>query len=282
MSDPGGSDPFCPHCGAPVPTAGAPYCNACGNPLVSKVPGADPTKTRRFALVATGAVAAAIALVVIVVVVATRVREPSSDAGSRTPDQTNNSGGSTGGDNSTSPTITSVGKSGVSCESPAPNPKTFSAPPSPKIDQSRDYRATMNTNYGKFTIALYARDAPVTVNNFVSLSCDGFYSGSKFHRLTTSATLSVLQGGDATVGDGTGGPGYKIPDELSRAKQVGYKRGTVAMANTGAPDSGGSQFFIVVNDATMCPRHDASVVLTLRPAARGCGASGGAAPAAST
>lgn len=145
---------------------------------------------------------------------------------------------------------------GISCTTPAPaNPKEYAGLGPMKIAwDSREYVAMMTTNYGVIEIELFAQDAPMTVNNFVSLACDGFYNNTKFHRVTTSPQLAVIQGGDATAGNGTGGPGYSIPDELSRAKRDGYKRGAVAMANSG-PDTSGSQFFIVVKDSVLPPNY---------------------------
>lgn len=149
-----------------------------------------------------------------------------------------------------------IGK-GISCPTAAPaNPREYPGQGPMLIAwDSKAYSATVKTNFGEFTIFLYSQDAPITVNNFVSLACDGFYNSTKFHRISTSPSLSVLQGGDATRLDGTGNPGYTIADELTRAKQDGYRRGTVAMANSGSPDSGGSQFFVVVKDSTLPPQY---------------------------
>jgi peptidyl-prolyl cis-trans isomerase B (cyclophilin B) len=87
----------------------------------------------------------------------------------------------------------------------------------------------------------------------------GYFDGTPCHRLTTSESLKVLQCGDPT-GLGTGGPGYTINDEpptsLATDAQSGvavYPRGTVAMAKTAAPDSGGSQFFLVYADSQLPP-----------------------------
>lgn len=155
---------------------------------------------------------------------------------------------------SDSPTVP-VGQ-GISCTTPAPpNPKEYPGLGPMKIAwDSRDYVANLATNYGTIEIELFAQDAPMNVNNFVSLACDGYYNNTKFHRVTNTPQLSVIQGGDATAGDGTGGPGYTVPDELSRAKQDGYKRGAVAMANSG-PNTNGSQFFIVYKDTMLPPNY---------------------------
>lgn len=145
---------------------------------------------------------------------------------------------------------------GLSCATPATTPAhTYPGFGPMKIDYAnKKYQAVMVTNFGTINIDLYSTDAPETVNNFASLACDGYYNNSKFHRIANTSPLFVIQGGDPLHGDGTGDPGYTIPDELDRAKQDGYKRGTVAMANRG-PDSGGSQFFIVVKDSVLQPNY---------------------------
>lgn len=105
---------------------------------------------------------------------------------------------------------------------------------------------TLETNYGKIVIELYADDAPNTVNNFVTLAQKGFYDGLTFHRVIKGF---MIQGGDPN-GNGTGGPGYQFPDELNpvtASYKAGYKRGVVAMANAG-PNTNGSQFFIMHQD----------------------------------
>jgi peptidyl-prolyl cis-trans isomerase B (cyclophilin B) len=103
--------------------------------------------------------------------------------------------------------------------------------------------ATMRTNRGAIELELFDADAPVTVENFVKLSRDGFYDGVVFHRVIENF---MIQGGDPT-GTGTGGPGYQFEDEFNPHKM---ERGALAMANAG-PNTNGSQFFIVTADA--CP-----------------------------
>ncbi len=101
---------------------------------------------------------------------------------------------------------------------------------------------TIETAKGTITLGLQADLSPIAVGNFVALAECGFYDGVVFHRLVPGF---VIQGGDPD-GNGTGGPGYSIADE----PLVGnYRRGTVAMARTPAPDSQGSQFFLVLDDA---------------------------------
>jgi cyclophilin family peptidyl-prolyl cis-trans isomerase len=96
----------------------------------------------------------------------------------------------------------------------------------------------VDTDVGTFTVALDAKAAPKTVNNFVFLAREHFYDGLTFHRVIPGF---VVQGGDPQ-GNGSGGPGYKFGDELPKAGA--YKVGSLAMANSG-PNTNGSQFFIV-------------------------------------
>jgi peptidyl-prolyl cis-trans isomerase B (cyclophilin B) len=101
--------------------------------------------------------------------------------------------------------------------------------------------ATLHTNHGAIGIELFPDDAPKTVENFVSLSREGFYDGLTFHRVIPDF---MIQGG-CPRGDGTGGPGYQFEDEPNEHR---VERGALAMANAG-PDTNGSQFFIVTTGA---------------------------------
>ena len=101
----------------------------------------------------------------------------------------------------------------------------------------------LHTTMGDITIRLYD-DMPVTAGNFEKLVRSGFYDGTIFHRVIPDF---MIQGGDPT-GTGTGGPGYTITDEF--VKGHSNVRGTISMANTGRPNSGGSQFFINLVDNT--------------------------------
>ena len=113
--------------------------------------------------------------------------------------------------------------------------------------------AIIKTNYGTIILDLYQDVMPITVGNFVDLAQEGFYDGTKFHRVISGF---MIQGGDPnTKSDdvasyGTGGPGYTIEDEFVDDERLSNVVGTVAMANTGQPNSGGSQFFINVADNT--------------------------------
>ena len=120
----------------------------------------------------------------------------------------------------------------------------WSSAPATTIDSAKTYTATVKTDVGTFVIALDAKDAPQTVNNFVFLAQHHFFDCVIFHRVIPGF---VDQTGDPT-GTGSGGPGYTIPDELpAKASNPAdqYPLGSVAMANTGQPHSGGSQWFIV-------------------------------------
>jgi cyclophilin family peptidyl-prolyl cis-trans isomerase len=112
--------------------------------------------------------------------------------------------------------------------------------PDMQIDLDTIYQVTIETDRGTIVMELDPGLAPVTVNNFVSLARDGFYTGLKFHRVVPDF---VIQGGDPE-GSGRGGPGYKFEDEPVKGE---YTLGAVAMANAG-PDTNGSQFFICIDD----------------------------------
>ena len=120
----------------------------------------------------------------------------------------------------------------------------YSSAPAMSIDPAKTYTATVKTDVGTFVIALDAKDAPQTVNNFVFLAQHHFFDCVIFLRVIPTF---VDQTGDPT-GTGSGGPGYTIPDELpAKASNPAdqYPLGSVAMANTGQPHTGGSQWFIV-------------------------------------
>ncbi|MCX4821764.1 peptidylprolyl isomerase [Streptomyces sp. NBC_01142] len=140
-----------------------------------------------------------------------------------------------------------------------PSQSESTAPePAMSIDRKAKYSMSLKTNEGDVTVTMDAAKTPRTVNSFKSLADKGFFDGTKCHRLTTQG-IFVLQCGDPK-GDGFGGPGYTIPDEdlvsLGKAGadgKVTYAAGTVAMANTGKPNSGGSQFFLVYKDSKLPP-----------------------------
>ncbi|MFB8777911.1 peptidylprolyl isomerase [Streptomyces broussonetiae] len=128
--------------------------------------------------------------------------------------------------------------------------------PAISIDKSAKYTMKLATTCGDIDIDLKASAAPHTVNSFNFLAGKGYFDHTTCHRLTTNG-IYVLQCGDPT-GSGTGGPGYTIPDENLKDESLKddvYPAGTVAMANTGQKDSGGSQFFLVYQDSQLPPNY---------------------------
>ena len=106
------------------------------------------------------------------------------------------------------------------------------------IDPSKTYTATFNTSRGEIVCELFAKDKPITVNNFVFLARDKFYDDTTFHRVIGDF---MIQGGDPE-GTGRGGPGYRFEDEI-KGKTNNHQPGALSMANAG-PNTNGSQFFI--------------------------------------
>ncbi|HXF44279.1 MAG TPA: peptidylprolyl isomerase [Candidatus Paceibacterota bacterium] len=135
-------------------------------------------------------------------------------------------------------------------EEPAKQP----VPQNSSLNESDAPVITLETNFGVIKFKTYPKDAPRTVENFITLAEKGFYNGLTFHRVISGF---MIQGGDpncnssTTLGPcGAGGPGYKFDDELdprTPSYQEGYKKGVVAMANAG-PNTNGSQFFIMLED----------------------------------
>lgn len=121
--------------------------------------------------------------------------------------------------------------------------KPMNKSPEMTIDDKKRYGAVLHTDKGDVTISLDAKHAPRTVSNFISLSRKNFYDNTIFHRVINGF---MIQGGDPN-GNGTGGPGYQFDDENLGGD---YKRGIVAMANSG-PNANGSQFFIMHKDTDM-------------------------------
>ena len=110
----------------------------------------------------------------------------------------------------------------------------------------------MTTNFGDITLTMDRADAPCTINSFVSLSEQGFYDDTPCPRIGDQEGFGILQCGDPT-GTGSGGAGYSVADELTGDET--YGAGTIAMANTGAPDTNGSQFFLVFRDSQFPPSY---------------------------
>ena len=118
------------------------------------------------------------------------------------------------------------------------------------IDANKTYTVTFKTSRGEIVCDLFAKDKPVTVNNFVFLAREKFYDNTTFHRVIAEF---MIQGGDPTA-TGRGGPGYRFEDEI-KGRSNQHKIGSLSMANAG-PNTNGSQFFIthVVTDY-LDPKH---------------------------
>jgi peptidyl-prolyl cis-trans isomerase B (cyclophilin B) len=129
--------------------------------------------------------------------------------------------------------------------------KDVGLPPDPKPSPTASHTMTLSTSQGTIAIKLDGAKAPCTVQSFVYLLGKKFFDNTYCHRVTTGATLSVLQCGDPS-GTGSGGPTYQVKDE--NLKGAKYTRGTVAMAN-GGPNTNGSQFFLVDKDSTLGPNY---------------------------
>lgn len=153
--------------------------------------------------------------------------------------------------------------------------------------------ATIQLNDDEVELTLDRSSAPCTVHSFVSLVEQGYYDETHCHRLVDQG-IFVLQCGDPT-GSGSGGPGYTIPDEINEELDyedymgmgVIYPPGTVAMANVGAPNTGGSQFFLVWADSPLPPEYtvfgtfdEDSLAVIGQIAAQGVDASDGQSPIA--
>lgn len=129
-----------------------------------------------------------------------------------------------------------------------PAARPVQPPPSTGVSSQGTVAATVDTSAGPIPLTLDRALAPCTVNSFLSLAKQGYFNDTSCHRLTTDPGLQVLQCGDPT-GTGSGGPGYTVPDEVF--PQLTYGRGILAMAKTSAPNSGGSQFFMVYGDGQL-------------------------------
>jgi len=134
------------------------------------------------------------------------------------------------------------------------NKKTNNMNPNEELNKNNgniNPTAIIYTNKGDIELEIFADKMPITANNFMSLAESGFYDNTKFHRVIEGF---MIQGGDPnTKGNdeslyGTGGPAENVQDEFVKDEVLTNTRGTIAMANTGQPNSGGSQFFINLGD----------------------------------
>lgn len=116
--------------------------------------------------------------------------------------------------------------------------KQYEARPAMALHSDKLYRATIQmARGGSFTVELFPKAAPETVNSFVFLAQEGFFNGVTFHRVVPGF---VAQAGNPT---GSGGPGYQLPDEVNDLK---HRAGVLAMAKAAESNSAGSQFYITL------------------------------------
>jgi peptidyl-prolyl cis-trans isomerase B (cyclophilin B) len=122
----------------------------------------------------------------------------------------------------------------------------------PSVPADTNDVAVLKTSDGEMVIQFWPDVAPNTVSNFVKLAQSGFYDGTTFHRIIDGF---MIQGGDPNTKDlskeneyGQGGPGYTIQGEVSNRSDRHHTRGVISMANSGSPDTAGSQFFICLAD----------------------------------
>lgn len=137
-----------------------------------------------------------------------------------------------------------------------PSPSVTSSPKTmkqyqsfPKLtgDKLKNKKAIIETGKGKIEFEIYP-EATQASSSFIFLASEKFFDGLTFHRVEDNF---VIQGGDP-LGNGTGGPGYKFADDRPITRD--YKKGTVAMANSG-PNTNGSQFFICLEDLPTLPKN---------------------------
>jgi cyclophilin family peptidyl-prolyl cis-trans isomerase len=119
-------------------------------------------------------------------------------------------------------------------------PDAFEGAPQLCIDPEKTYTAEVTTNFGSFTIDLNTAGAPGNVNNFVTLARYGYYDGTGCHRIIADFVVQCGRPGEDETA-----PGYNVPDELPTEP---YEIGMIAMANTGSPDTGGGQWFVITGE----------------------------------
>jgi cyclophilin family peptidyl-prolyl cis-trans isomerase len=203
-------------------------------------------RRRNLAIVAT---AVAVAVVVVAALLITGVF--SSDDESSNDASASSSAAAT---DTAAPTTNADGT--ISCnylpdDSGNPNLKDVGTPPTPEATPTQGTATLlMSTTQGDLTLTLDRTKAPCAAASFAYLASQKFFDGSPCHREVNQPTFGVLQCGDPT-GSGSGGPSYKFAQEIPEGTT--YPRGTIAMANTGQPNSTGSQFFLCFVDTQLSP-----------------------------
>jgi cyclophilin family peptidyl-prolyl cis-trans isomerase len=204
-------------------------------------------RRRNLAIVAT---AVAVAVVVVAALLITGVF--GSDDSSN--DAAGGSSSSAVPTDTAAPTTNADGT--ISCnylpdDSGNPNLKDVGTPPTPEATPTQGTATLlMSTTQGDLTLTLDKTKAPCAAASFAYLASQKFFDGSACHREVNQPTFGVLQCGDPT-GTGSGGPSYKFAQEIPEGTT--YPRGTIAMANTGQPNSTGSQFFLCFVDTQLSP-----------------------------
>jgi cyclophilin family peptidyl-prolyl cis-trans isomerase len=204
-------------------------------------------RRRNLGIVATAVAVAVLVVAALVITGALSGDDPSSDAAGST-----SSSAATGG--SAAPTTNADGT--ISCtyapdDSGNPNLKDVGTPPTPEATPTQGTATLlMSTTQGDLTLTLDRTKAPCAAASFTYLASQKFFDGSPCHREVNQPTFGVLQCGDPT-GSGSGGPSYKFAQEVPEGTT--YPRGTIAMANTGQPNSTGSQFFLCFTDTQLSP-----------------------------
>ncbi|MCG8149961.1 peptidylprolyl isomerase [Pimelobacter simplex] len=203
-----------------------------------------------------------------------------SPSSAKDPETTDGASSPAASGSPTATETTSGGGAAGTCEYVASGDAARKVTPPPATPEyTEKVPAVLKTSVGDLKVTLDGDKAPCTVSSFASLAEQGYYDNTSCHRQGNDPGFEFLQCGDpyfdpkaAQPDDktGTGGPGYTIPDEVDGTET--YPAGTLAMANTGQPDSGGGQFFIVFGDSQFPPSYtvwghlDAASLETLKKA----------------
>ena len=193
--------------------------------------------------------AGAVAVVVVAALIITGVFSGDGDS-------TDTAGTSPAAPTSSAAAATTNADGTISCtyspdDSGNPNLKDVGTPPTPEATPTQGTSTLlMSTNQGDLTLTLDRTKAPCAAASFAYLASQKFFDGSPCHREVNQPTFGVLQCGDPT-GTGSGGPSYTFAQEVPAGTT--YPRGTSAMANSGPPDSTGSQFFLCFVDTQLPP-----------------------------
>jgi peptidyl-prolyl cis-trans isomerase B (cyclophilin B) len=232
---------------------------------------AKQARMRQILLIVGGSIAVVAVVAAVVITVINRNKEHKSDTATTTTPASSSAATTTAapqtGPVPPLPPFKPSADLGTNCQyppSPDPAAKPVKPPRTGKVPTDpAQVSASMATSQGNMGLMLANNESPCTVNSFASLIGQKYFDSTKCHRLTTSATLGVLQCGDPK-GDGTGGPGYQFaneyptdqypPNDPKLQEPVVYPRGTLAMANAG-PNTNGSQFFMVYKDSQLPPQY---------------------------